>query len=50
MGKGVGVKNADPNMMVVMAGLSTANPDYVKGMIDWCKEFGGDKADGSVNL
>lgn len=50
MGKGVGVKNADPNMMVVMAGLSTANPDYVKGMVDWCKEFRGYKADSTVDL
>ena len=50
MGPGVGVKNADPNMKVVMAGLSFAKPDYVRGMIDWCKEFRGYKADGSVNL
>ena len=50
MGPGVGVKNADPNMIVVMAGLSFAKPDYVRGMIDWCKEFRGYKADGSVNL
>lgn len=50
MGPGVGVKNADPNMKVVMAGLSFARPDYVRGMIDWCKEFRGYNADGSVNL
>lgn len=50
MGPGVGVKNADPNMKVVMSGLSFAKPDYVRGMIDWCKEFRGYKADGSVNL
>ena len=50
MGPGVGAKNADPNMKVVMAGLSFAKPDYVRGMIDWCKEFRGYKADGSVNL
>ena len=49
-GLGVGVKNADPHMVVVMAGLSFAKPDYVRGMIDWCKEFRGYKADGSVNL
>lgn len=49
MGAGVGVKNADPNMKVVIAGLVTG-PDYVKGMVDWCKEFRGYNADGSVNL
>lgn len=49
MGAGVGVKNADPNMKVVIAGLVTG-PDFVKGMVDWCKEFRGYNADGSVNL
>ncbi len=50
MGPGVGVKNADPGMQVVMGGLAGANIDYVKGMIDWCKEFRGYNADGTVNL
>ena len=50
MGPGVGVKNADPNMKVVMAGLAFARTDYVKGMIDWCKEFRGYNADGTVNV
>ncbi|GGM76663.1 hypothetical protein GCM10010967_05340 [Dyadobacter beijingensis] len=49
MGPGVGVKNADPNMKVVIAGLVTG-PDFVKGMVDWCKEFRGFNADGTVNL
>lgn len=52
MGPGVGVKNADPNMTVVMGGLcSIANgTDYIRGMIDWCKEFRGCKPDGRVDL
>lgn len=50
MGPGVGVKNADPNMKVVMGGIASATVDYVKGMIDWCKQYRGYKADGSVNL
>ncbi len=50
MGSGVGIKNADPNMKVVVAGLAAASVDYIKGMIDWCKEHRGYKADGSVNL
>lgn len=49
MGAGVGVKNADPNMKVVIAGLVTG-PDFIKGMVDWCKEFRGYNADGTVNL
>jgi endoglucanase len=49
MGIGVGVKNADPTMQVVIAGLVTG-PDYVKGMVDWCKEYRGYNADGTVNL
>ncbi len=50
MGPGVGVKNADPDMKVVMGGLAGPNIDYVKGMIDWCKEFRGYNKDGSINL
>ena len=50
MGAGVGVKNADPTMQVVMAGVALAVPDYFMGMIDWCKEYRGYNADGSVNL
>ncbi|WAC11788.1 carbohydrate-binding protein [Dyadobacter pollutisoli] len=49
MGAAVGVKNADPNMKVVIAGLVTG-PDYVKGMVDWCREFRGYNPDGTVNL
>lgn len=50
MGPGAGVKNADPNIKVVMSGLALASPDYVRGMIDWCKEFRGYNPDGTVNL
>ena len=50
LGAGVGVKNADPTMQVVMGGLAAATPDYVRGMIDWCKQYRGYRADGSVNL
>ena len=50
LGKGVGVKNADPNMMVVMAGLSKPETAYVQRMINWCKLHRGYKRDGSVNL
>jgi len=50
MGPGVGVKNADPSVKVVMAGLASPTTDYVKGMVDWCKQNRGFKADGSVDL
>lgn len=50
LGVGVGVKNADSSMKVVMAGVALATTDYFRGMIDWCKEFRGYKADGTVNI
>ncbi|MFD2934212.1 carbohydrate-binding protein [Spirosoma flavum] len=49
MGSGVGVKNADPTMKIVIAGL-VSGPEYVRAMVDWCKEFRGYKPDGTVNL
>ena len=52
MGAGVGVKNADPSVKVVVGGLASASSgsDYIKGMIDWCKQYRGYKADGTVDL
>jgi len=50
MGPGVGVKNADPDMKVVMSGLATDRTDYIQGMVDWCKEFRGYNADSTVNI
>ncbi|WP_373514963.1 T9SS type A sorting domain-containing protein [Persicitalea sp.] len=49
MGAGIGVKNADPNMKVVIAGL-VSGAEYIRGMVDWCKEFRGYKPNGQVNL
>lgn len=50
LGKGAGVKAADPNIQVVMAGLAKPDAGYVQQMIDWCKVHRGYRADGSVNL
>jgi|GEM_PF-1294438 len=50
MGPGVGVKNADPNMKVVIGGLCSGDPTYIHGMVQWCIEHRGYKADGTVNL
>ena len=33
----VGIKNADPNMKVVVGGLATANLDYFRDMVTWSK-------------
>ena len=49
LGPGVGVKNADPNMQVVIGGL-VSGPEYVRGMVDWCREFRGYRSDGQVNI
>ncbi|WP_257668235.1 hypothetical protein [Parapedobacter tibetensis] len=38
LGEGVGVKNADPDMKVVMAGIAFPNPEWVDKMIAWCKK------------
>jgi hypothetical protein len=37
LGKDAGVKNAAPNVKVVMAGIASPDPEYVKRIIDWCK-------------
>ena len=50
LGANVGVKTADPNMVVVMGGLATANVQFVQAMIDWCRTNRGYRADGSVDL
>jgi hypothetical protein len=50
MGAGIGVKNADTSMQVVVGGLASANTDYIRGMIDWCKEFRGYKPNGDINF
>lgn len=31
----VGIKNADPNLKVVLAGLEDANLDYIRDIVDW---------------
>lgn len=50
MGKGVGAKTADPNVIVVMGGIARPDINYVKEMIAWCKENRGYRKDGSVDL
>ena len=50
MGPGVGVKNADPSMLVAMCGTASPSTDYFRGIIDWCKQYRGYNPDGSVNL
>lgn len=50
LGKDVGVKNADPNMKVVMGGIAAADPAFVQEMIEWCRKHRGTKPDGRVDL
>ena len=50
LGPGAGVKNADPSVNVVIGGLAASSTDYVRAMIDWCREFRGYRANGQVNL
>ncbi|MFC0517861.1 hypothetical protein ACFFGT_26850 [Mucilaginibacter angelicae] len=50
LGKNAGVKNADPNMKVVMGGLATADVNFVKKMVAWCRTNRGYRADGSIDL
>jgi hypothetical protein len=50
LGNNAGVKTADPNMQVVMTGLATADVEYVKGMVAWCKMNRGVKPDGKIDL
>jgi hypothetical protein len=50
LGKGVGVKVADPSIKVVMGGIADPNPEYVQQMINWCKAHRGYRPDGSVDL
>lgn len=35
LGAGVGIKNADPDMKVVMGGLAEADLNYIREMVDW---------------
>ncbi|MDQ0964893.1 hypothetical protein QFZ20_000296 [Flavobacterium sp. W4I14] len=50
LGKGIGVKNADPNMVVVMGGIADANPEFVRKMVQWCKVNRGTRTNGQIDL
>ena len=46
-GSGVGVKNADPNLNMAMAGLAGVGTRYVKAMVHWMKF---NRADGKIAM
>jgi hypothetical protein len=50
LGPGIGAKQADPSMIIVMGGLAGPDVNYVKKMVEWCRKNRGLKADGSVDL
>jgi hypothetical protein len=49
-GVGIGVKNADPSMMVSMPGLSNPSPGFLLGMFKWIEKHRGYKPDGTLNI
>src|SRR5947209_7399501 len=49
-GVGVGIKNADSSLKLVIGGLSMASTDALRAIWDWSREHRGYKADGSVDL
>lgn len=50
LGNDVGVKQADPTMLVSTQGAVSVGYDYFKGVIDWCKQYRGYKPDGTVDV
>lgn len=50
MGPGAGAKTADPKMMVVMGGLASADVNYVRRIVAWCKKNRGLRPDGTVDV
>ncbi|MBC3542045.1 T9SS type A sorting domain-containing protein [Rufibacter sediminis] len=50
LGADVGVKQADPNMKVVCAGIASTKTAFYQGIIDWCKKNRGYLPNGKVNL
>lgn len=42
LGPNVGIKTADPTMKVAMAGVAQPTPDYIRGIVDWCKQYRND--------
>lgn len=41
-GDTLGIKYADPLMKLTLGGTANPEPDYVRGILDWCKEFRND--------
>lgn len=50
LGNNVGIKTADPNMVVVMGGTAMTQPWYIRGIVNWSIVNRGFNMDGSVNL
>lgn len=50
MGAGMGAKNADPAIQVLVGGVASMDVDYVIEMIRWSAENRGYRPDGTVNL
>jgi hypothetical protein len=50
MGPGYGIKNADPNAIVVIPGFALFSSQALLGIYEWSRKYRGYKLDGSVDL
>jgi hypothetical protein len=50
MGPGVGIKNADPSVIVSAGGSAIRSREEMLAITDWCRKNRGYRADGSINL
>lgn len=50
LGNNVGIKTADPDMMVSTMGTIEVNPSYFQGIIDWSKQYRGYLPNGEVDV
>jgi endoglucanase len=50
LGPGIGIKQADPDMQVVMGGLANSHIGYVRGMLEWCRINRGYRSNGMVDV
>lgn len=50
LGNNVGVKTADPDMLVATMGTIEVSPSYFQGIIDWSKQYRGYLPNGEVDV
>jgi len=50
LGPDAGIVNIDPTMRLALDGSATATTEFLQGILDWCREHRGYKANGKVDL